>query len=300
MADASSTFSRPESYAFESTLRFQRIGRRDPTFHLTDSDAFRAWRTPTGPATLHVRDTGTILKAQAWGPGAQWAIDHADRLLGLKDDPGVFRPEHPKLARLVQVHHGLLLSDCADLVGSLLRVSVQQLWTWQEAASSWRKIHDHLGEPAPGPAPLRMLPPYDILARQPSWKLQSAGLPEKRAATFLRIAQAAHRLQEAYNLQRNQRLRIMQSLPGVGAWTAESVLGMHLGDPDALPPGDVHLPRTVRFAMTGEDARTSDDEMFEMLEPFRPNRFRVMRLIYAAKLTPPRSFPKREVRWIGE
>ena len=124
---------------------------------------------------------------------------------------------------------------------------------------------------------------------------QRWGLGERRARTLVLVGRHAERLREAYAMDRPGRLRRLQALPGLGPWTAESVLGMHLGDPDALPPGDVHLPRTLRYALTGEDRATTDDEMFALAEPFRPHRFRVMRLVYAANIEPPRTSPKREV-----
>jgi len=296
MADASARFDRPEPYALWDTVRFQRIGHRDPTFKQRGSDVFRAWRTPEGPATVHVRDGGDHLRAQAWGPGARFAIRQVPRFLGLHDDPGVFQPEHPRLARLARVHRGVHLCDCGDVIGSLLRVAVQQLWTWMEAASTWRRLVELRGEEAPGPAPLRLPPAPDVLARTPSWQLEQLGLTERRARTLILIGRHADRLAEAYDMDRAGRLERLQSLPGLGPWTAESVLGMHLGDADALPPGDVHLPRTLRFALTGQDRPTTDAQMFELAEPFRPHRFRVMRLVYAADLTPPRRSPKRPGR----
>lgn len=297
MPDASATFPRPDPYDFQGTLRFQRIGRRDPTFRLTATDVFRSWHTSEGPATLHARDCGDRLRAQAWGPGAAEAIRIAPRLLGLHDDPSRFQPDHPRLARLADVHRGIHLSDCVDIFGAVLRVTLQQLWTWQEAAGTWRRLVESLGDDAPGPVPQRVPPTADTLARAASWRLERLGLPARRAHTVLRLGQAGHRIAEAYPMDRAGRLARLQAIPGIGPWTAESTLGMHLGDPDALPPGDVHLPRTLRYALTGQDAPTTDEEMFAFAEPFRPQRFRLMRLVYAANITPPRKNPKREVRW---
>ena len=297
MADASTTWPRPATYDFHGTLRFQRIGHRDPTLQLRERDVFRAWRTLEGPATVHARDCGDRIRVQAWGPGASSAVEQSFRLLGLHDDPAVFQPDHPRLARLADVHRGIHLSDCGDVVGSLVRVTLQQLWTWQEAVATWQHLVRHHGEDAPGPLPLRLIPAADVLARLPTWAYERAGLSERRARTVIGIGRHAARLAEAYAMDRPARLERLQVLPGLGPWTAESVLGMHLGDPDALPPGDVHLPRTLRYALTGEDRDTSDDEMFAFAEPFRPQRFRLMRLVYAAGITPPRTGPKREVRW---
>ena len=68
--------------------------------------------------------------------------------------------------------------------------------------------------------------------------------------------------------------------------TAQLRLGFALGDPDAVPVGDLHLPHLVAWALAGEHAG-SDARMLELLEPFRGHRFRLIRLLYAAGLTPP-------------
>ena len=67
-------------------------------------------------------------------------------------------------------------------------------------------------------------------------------------------------------------------LRGVGPWTIGSVLGPALGDPDAVAVGDYHLANMVAWALAGEP-RATDDRMLELLEPFRGQRGRVIRLI---------------------
>lgn len=94
----------------------------------------------------------------------------------------------------------------------------------------------------------------------------------------------------------------LPELPGIGPWTTEMVLGFGYGDPDAVPTGDVHLPRTVCKALApgqeiergagaprllGPGARPrrvgelhgSDARMLELLAPFAGQRFRVTRLL---------------------
>ena len=66
--------------------------------------------------------------------------------------------------------------------------------------------------------------------------------------------------------------------------TLGMVQGFGLGDPDALVPGDVHLPDVVCFALARE-SRGSDARMLELLAPFEGHRFRVVRLLSAAGLT---------------
>ena len=47
------------------------------------------------------------------------------------------------------------------------------------------------------------------------------------------------------------------AMRGVGAWTAGTVGLVALGDPDAIPVGDYHLPNTIAYALVGEEAPTT-------------------------------------------
>ena len=58
-------------------------------------------------------------------------------------------------------------------------------------------------------------------------------------------------------------------------------MGFVLGDPDAVPVGDLHLPREIGWALAAEP-RANDARMLELLEPYRGNRFRLIRLLLAS------------------
>ena len=92
--------------------------------------------------------------------------------------------------------------------------------------------------------------------------------------------------------------RRLCALPGVGPWTAAEVALVALGDRDAVPVGDYHLPHQVAWALAGE-ARGDDARMLELLEPFAGHRGRVVRLVVAAGVTAPRFGPRAEVRSIA-
>ena len=57
-------------------------GSADPTMRIGLADIYRAMRTPEGPAALHVRSIGYEVVAEAWGPGATWALDSVPGLIG--------------------------------------------------------------------------------------------------------------------------------------------------------------------------------------------------------------------------
>jgi 3-methyladenine DNA glycosylase/8-oxoguanine DNA glycosylase len=78
---------------------------------------------------------------------------------------------------------------------------------------------------------------------------------------------------------------------GVGPWTAAEVTLRALGDPDAVSIGDAHLSNVVAFALTGRP-RGTDEEMLRVLEPWTGHRARVVRLLEASGIAPPRYGPR--------
>lgn len=73
------------------------------------------------------------------------------------------------------------------------------------------------------------------------------------------------------------------------------IMGTAWGDTDAVPVGDYHIPNTVAWALAGED-RGSDDRMLELLEPYRPERRRIVLAAKHAGVHAPRYGPKTAVR----
>jgi 3-methyladenine DNA glycosylase/8-oxoguanine DNA glycosylase len=70
------------------------------------------------------------------------------------------------------------------------------------------------------------------------------------------------------------------------------------GDADAVSVGDFHLPHLVAWVLAGEP-RADDARMLELLEPYRGERGRVIRLIESGASRPPRRVPRRRVRSIA-
>jgi 3-methyladenine DNA glycosylase/8-oxoguanine DNA glycosylase len=89
--------------------------------------------------------------------------------------------------------------------------------------------------------------------------------------------------------------RRLLAFPGVGPWTAAKVAMVALGDADAVPTGDYHLPHSIGYALEGT-VRSTDERMLELLEPYRGHRARVVRLITAAGIGAPRFGPKKPLR----
>ena len=90
----------------------------------------------------------------------------------------------------------------------------------------------------------------------------------------------------------------MTAFPGIGQWTAAEVARTALGDKDAVSVGDYHLPSLVAWALAGE-RRADDARMLELLEPYRGQRARVIRLLEVSGVGPPRRGPRMTPRSIG-
>ncbi len=87
---------------------------------------------------------------------------------------------------------------------------------------------------------------------------------------------------------------MLGSFDGVGEWSVAKTLEVSHGDPDRVAVGDFHFKHMVVHHLTGRD-RGTDEEMLELLEPFRPNRGRVIRLLHHLGHEPkfgPRTSPR--------
>jgi 3-methyladenine DNA glycosylase/8-oxoguanine DNA glycosylase len=260
---------------------------------------WRATHTPDGPATLHLREVAGRIEAEAWGPGREHALESVPGLLGLLDDLDGFDPSpHPLVAELHRRLPGLRLGRTGAITEAAFPTICQQKVTTVEALRSWSRVCRRWGEPAPGPAPLRLPPSAATLARLPYHELHRAGLERRRADTIRRVAREAPRLDPMASLGPLAVAARLESIVGVGPWTSAGVNADALGDPDAVSVGDYHLPHQVTYVLTGA-RRGSDELMLELLEPFRGHRHRVIRLLLASGIRPERRGPRFSPRDIS-
>jgi 3-methyladenine DNA glycosylase/8-oxoguanine DNA glycosylase len=272
-------------------------GFHDPTIRLGVSEAWRVTRAPDGPATLHLRVIPDWVRAEAWGPGAEWALEMLPELLGERDEPSAFRPAHPLLAELRRRLPGLRLPRTGRLFEALLPAIVEQKITSREAQGSYRRLIGAHGEWAPGPLPLRLQPSPERLAGLPYYAYHEFGLEQRRADAIRGAAAVAPRLERLTEGTPAEAVRVLRSLPGVGPWTAAEAVRLAMGDPDTVSVGDFHLPRLVAGALAG-DERADDARMLELLEPYRGQRARVVRLLEAGAGLPRRRSPRMAMRRI--
>ena len=120
-------------------------------------------------------------------------------------------------------------------------------------------------------------------------------IERRRAETLLRVVRSARKLEVTSRAAPPQRERRLLAMRGLGPWTVSSIESVVMGDPDSVILGDYHIPNLVSYALGGED-RGDDAAMLALLEPFRPHRGRVIALLQASRMSPPRFGPRLSVR----
>ena len=238
------------------------------------------------------REAGMVV-ADAWGPGGSWSLEQLPELLGASDSPADLDPlTHPLLEEAIRRCPGLRLGRTQLVWEALAAAVLEQRVTGKEAWRAWSTLVRRFGEPAPGPAPKGMAvpPAAETWRRIASWDWHTAGVDGARSSTLVRAAALADRFEGVSSEIADARLR---SLPGVGLWTSAEVRQRAHGDPDAIAIGDYHLSSFVGWALTGE--AVDDDTMIELLEPWRGQRQRVVRLLYSIVAPPPRRGPRATI-----
>ncbi len=313
-------------------LGIHQRGYGDPALRFEVSGScWRASRTPDGPVTLFVETfagagegldgTGEGLdgghaRVRAWGPGTAWALAQAPALLGLDDVHRTVTPAHPAVAAAQRKVREVRIGRTGRVLEALIPAILEQKVTGDEARRAYRGLIARWGEDAPGPSGLRLLPAPDVIAGLPYHALHRVDVERRRAELLARVCRDAARLEAlgaaaathgatshaTHGATSDARAAVYAALrayPGIGPWTAAEVGIRALGDPDAVSVGDFHIPNMVAWALAREP-RGTDERMLELLEPYRGQRGRVVRLLELAGIKAPRYGPRLSARRIGE
>lgn len=300
----------PGSLDLHLVLGIHARGRLDPAIRLaSDGSAWRATRTREGPAAMHLLRGGTGVRARLWGPGAGVAAAGLRALLGLDDQPATLVPRHPAVVAALRRHPHLRLGRTGAVLEALIPAILEQKVSRNEAWSAYLALVRAYGEAAPGPAGLRLQPDPAVLAGLPYHAFHPLGIERRRAEVIRAVSRSSARLEElgravlaADDEQRRRRAlasvgSALLAHRGIGPWTVAEVAIRAFGDPDAVSVGDANLPSLVTWALAGEP-RGTDERMLELLEPYRGQRGRVIRLLELAGGGPPRRAPRAAPRRI--
>lgn len=275
-----------------------RHGPADPTIRLSATEMWRATHTPEGPGAEHLVVSGGSVTVRAWGPGARWLVDRAPALAGVDDDLDGFDPIHPALREVFRRRPGIRIGRSDAVTEQLVPVVLEQKVQSEMAHASYRSLVLAHGEPAPGPAPLRLPPDPAVLAHLPYHRWHRFELERRRADIVRGACLRAASLERLNSLSVDEASAALMHLPGIGPWTTALVATAAWGDADAVPVGDFHLPHAVSWVLAGEP-RGTDERMLELLEPYRGHRARVLRLLKLTGLKAPRYGPRLSLHRIS-
>lgn len=282
------------SIDLDGSLRVLAMLPGDPTLRCAPGLLARATRTPDGPASISVRwDAGggeaVVVTA---GPGAGWLAERSPGLLGVTDDPAGFDPRGLPARPGSIPPLGLRVPRTATVWHDLCWLVVQQRITRVEAAQQWRRLVERFGEPAPGGLGLRLPPSRERLAGLASHELNALGIERRRGDTLRAAARSTIDIEALADGSVEEATRRLTTIPGIGPWTTSTLAAVTWGDPDTVIVGDSGIPALVAWFLARE--RTADDaRMLELLEPYRPHRYRVIQHAFVSGQRPPRRGPRR-------
>ena len=293
----------PGAASFGHTLAPLRRGPRDPCFQVPgDGTIWRTTLLPTGPVAARIgRAAPDAAHCVAWGDGAQEFIEMLPAMLGVDDDASDFVPRHPTVAAAHRRVPHLRLGRTGQVLEALIPAVIEQRVPGADAFRSWRVLVSKYGTPAPGPAPagMRVPPSAQVWRNIPSWEFHRANVDPRRAQTVVICARRAASLERLATRPAAQVSEALTSLPGVGEWTAAETAQRAFGDADAVSVGDYHIPKMIGWTLLGRPV--DDAVMLELLEPMRPHRHRVVRLLEASGLAyEPRRGARLPVQQISE
>lgn len=232
---------------------------------------------------------------EAWGPGSGWLLDRLHQIVGLEDDPSSFRPADPLVADLHRRRPGMRFGKTQLVFDALLVAICSQKVTGREAGRAINGLYRRFSDPAPGPNPHLKLPPDPSrIAEAPYHAFHDLHLEKRRADVLRQVASKSPDIDDLATSDIEVAAQRLRRMPGVGVWTVAETLSVSHGDPDRVPVGDYHIKHLVVYHLTGRD-RGTDEEMLELLEPFRPHRGRVIRLLHTLGHAPrfgPRASPR--------
>ncbi|HZY20182.1 MAG TPA: AlkA N-terminal domain-containing protein [Ramlibacter sp.] len=143
-----------------------------------------------------------------------------------------------------------------------VRAVLGQQITVAAARTLTQRLVDRFGEPieTPWPELRRIFPTPEVLAAAGADALGQLGIVRQRQAAIVAIARAVAdgRLQLHPGADLPSTVALLQSLPGIGDWTAQYIAMRALRWPDAFPAGDVALHKALGVQQSRQPAREAE------------------------------------------
>ncbi len=206
---------------------------------------------------------------------AAYGIERMRFALGVDDDLRPFHREFagdPLIGRSVRERPWLRVARRPEPFEALAWAICEQLIEYERAAAIQRRIVTRLGPSFErAGVTLRDVPaPATVAATAPA-RLESFDLSGSRSRLLVRVAReiARGRL-DLHEREHERGWRRLQAIPGVGAWTVETLALRGQGRYDQLPAGDLGLIKHVGRMLSGGDphARASERQVREFFAPY--------------------------------
>lgn len=266
----------PARAPFDATpiLAFLRVRALPGVEQVSDDTYRRTVALPSGAAVVTLRaDSGGItLEAPAEAAAAlpQW-VARATRVFDLDADAAAIAAHLAEDRALARALRGGTVRVPGAWDG--FEVAVRALLGQQVSVAAARTLAARLVERAGSPLPrpseglTHLFPTPAQIAALP---VAAFGVPRTRAEGLRAMARAVAdgTLVLTPGADPAAARAALLDLPGVGPWTADYLMMRALGEPDALPAGDLALQR----AMAVRGRRPTEREVLERAERWRPWR----------------------------
>ena len=296
------TSSVTRTLAFDRPVHLQaqlgplRRGAGDPTWVGERGGAiWRASRTPDGWGVerLSVDPAARSVVQATFGPGADWLAERLPQLLGAGDDTFAEFVPPELLLPTYRRFPGLRVGATMNVAEAAAAAVLEQKVTGKEAWFGWRYLVKTFGEVVTVGHQSVMVPPSPREWTQiPSWQWHKASVDSSRSQALIRVMRAVPEF--ATPEHHRDVAQRMSAVRGIGIWTTAEVSQRALGDADAVSFADYHLAKEVVYVFTGRRDGT-DEQMAELLEPWRGHRYRVQRLVELSGRHRPRRGPRMSV-----